>query len=213
MTNPTSDHDAAPLVKPFPAPGLLVANAYRELHIAATGTKAQRKPLGDPRQLPRPWDPATCRSPNLRKQVWDWLDAVVIWLDVEYSWDPTGLIPECWPQHPHLVHEIAVLADRRRRATHAFDSDLLHEWHHSTLPAFIDRMRARIHNHCDENHQPWPARARHTRHLSPRAAETRHVAFNSDLRTAEPQPTVLPRLAVVNLDTGDIIEDLWDRQS
>jgi hypothetical protein len=207
MTNPTSEHDAIPLVQPFPPPGLLVANAYRELHIAATGTEAERAPLGDPRLLPRPWDPASCRGTNLRKQVWDWLDAVVIWLNVEYAWDVAGLIPECWPQHPHMVHEIAVLADRRRRAAHAFDSDLLHEWHHSSLPAFTDRMQARIQNYCEEVHQPWPARSRHARHLSPHSAETRHADFTSDVRAAEHQPTLQPRLAVVNLDTGDIIED------
>jgi hypothetical protein len=39
------------------------------------------------------------------------------------------VIPGCWPQHPHLVHEIAVLADQRRRAGTARTSDVLEEWH------------------------------------------------------------------------------------
>jgi hypothetical protein len=37
-----------------------------------------------------------------------WLDAVVDWLVTEYVWDVGDMIPICWPQHPHLVYEIAV---------------------------------------------------------------------------------------------------------
>jgi hypothetical protein len=86
----------------------LVALAYRELELAATG-----------RLLPRPWEPATCRTPQLRQQLWCWLEAVVDWLTTENTWDVADTIPSCWPQ---LVHEIAVLADQRRRAGHAFTS-------------------------------------------------------------------------------------------
>lgn len=52
---------------------------------------------------------------------------VVIWLNREYTWDASGLIPSCWPLHPHLVHELAVLADQRRRAGLAMTSDALEE--------------------------------------------------------------------------------------
>jgi hypothetical protein len=69
--------------------------------------------------LPRPWEPATCRTPQLRRQLWLWLDAVVDWLLTDV-WEATDTIPACWPEHPHLVHQIAVLADQRRRAGHAF---------------------------------------------------------------------------------------------
>jgi hypothetical protein len=207
MTNPTPDQDSAPLVKPFPVPGLLVANAYWELHTAATGTPVQIANLGDQRLLPRPWDPASCRNPDLRRQLWDWLDAVVTWLNTEYAWDTAGLIPECWPLHPHLVHEIAILADRRRRGGYSLNSDLFEEWHNSSLPAFTDRMRTRIRNHCDEGHQPCPARSRHTRHLSPRSADCRRTAFTSDVRAVINQPALIPRLALVNLDTGEILDD------
>ena len=56
-------------------------------------------------------DPATITDPSLRAEAWDWLDAVVCWFNAEYVWDPTlGVIPACWPRHPHLVHEIAVIA-------------------------------------------------------------------------------------------------------
>ena len=69
------------------------------------------------------------------------MDAVVDWLITEYVWEATDTIPACWPQHPHLVHEIAVLADQRYRAGHAFTSDALEEWHRYSLPAFTERMK------------------------------------------------------------------------
>jgi hypothetical protein len=47
---------------------------------------------GDARLLPRPWEPATCRTPQLRQQLWLWLDAVVEWLVTEYVWEPTDTI-------------------------------------------------------------------------------------------------------------------------
>jgi hypothetical protein len=80
------------------------------------------------------------------------------------------MIPVCWPQHPHLVHEIAVLADQRRRAGHALTSDALEEWHRYNLPAFTERMKSRLRNHCEDGHQPWPAKAA-TPGTRPRSAD------------------------------------------
>ena len=88
------------LVQPFPAPGQLVALAYRELDLAATGTPEQIRAFVDARLLPRPWDPATCRTPQLRRQLWSWLEAVVDWLSTEHVWAVADTIPACWPQHP-----------------------------------------------------------------------------------------------------------------
>jgi len=51
------------LVQPFPAPGQLVALAYRELDRAATGSPEQIRARGDARLLPRPWEPVSCRTP------------------------------------------------------------------------------------------------------------------------------------------------------
>ena len=81
-------------------------------------------------------------------------------------WEATDTVPACWPQRPHLVHEIAVLADQRRRAGHAFTSDALEEWHRYSLPAFTERMKSRLRNHCEDGHQPWPAKGRHTRYTA-----------------------------------------------
>jgi hypothetical protein len=82
--------------------------------------------------------------PQLREQLWLWLDAVVGCLVTEYVWEVADTIPACWPQHPHLVREIAVLADQRRRAGHAFTSDALEEWHRYSLATFTERMKSRL---------------------------------------------------------------------
>ena len=81
-------------------------------------------------------------------------------------WEAADTIPACWPQHPHLVHEIAVLADQRRRAGHAFTNDALEESHRYSLPALTERMTSRLRSHCEDGHQAWPAKGRYTRHTA-----------------------------------------------
>ena len=107
------------------------------------------------------------------------------WLNSEYVWDVGGgvLIPECWPLHPHLVHELAVLADQRRRAGIAFTSDGLETWHRVCLPEFIERMRRRLHDSCDHGHQPWPGRAAQARAKRAEARNLIHDAFRNDLQS------------------------------
>ncbi|MGI8946624.1 MAG: hypothetical protein ACR2FV_01300 [Ornithinimicrobium sp.] len=173
------------LVLPFPEPGPALRTAYREIAQAVHGTEDQKKALGDPHQLPRPWDPATCRTKVLREQLWDWLDRVVTWLNHEYVWDPAGTIPPCWPRHPHLVHELAVLADHRRRAGRVLSSDAIEEWHRYNLPAFTERMRTRLQDHCTDGHQPWPARSRHVAHTGQQHTAHRAKAFNTDTETMQ----------------------------
>jgi hypothetical protein len=157
--------------------------AYRELDLAANGTQEQIHVLGDPRHLPRPWDPATCRAPLLREEVWTWLDAVVTWLNHEYTWDVHGTVPSCWPRHPHLVHEVAVLADQRRAADGALTSEALEDWHRYSLPYFTERLLLRVKDHCEEGHQPSPSKGRHTRHLSEGSRRGRDDAYMEDLRS------------------------------
>lgn len=173
-----------PLALPFPLPdGPELSAAYKELYLAAHGDDATKKAIGDPALLPRPWDPPTCHKRQLRQELWEWLDAVVIWFNTEYVWDHTaGMIPPCWPQHPHLVHEIATLADQRRRAGLDTSSNTLEEWHRYSVPAFCERLRQRIKSHCDEHHQPWPARTRFARHTSDSAAVKREQALQADAR-------------------------------
>lgn len=177
-----------PLALPFPLPdGPELSAAYKDLYLAAHGDDTTKKAIGDPALLPRPWDPPTCRKRQLRQELWEWLDAVAIWLNTEYVWDQTaGMIPPCWPQHPHLVHEIAVLADQRRRAGIDTSSNSLEEWHRYTLPAFLERLRSRLKAHCDERHQAWPARTRHVRSASETAVLERRRAYLSDTSGIHP---------------------------
>jgi hypothetical protein len=84
----------------FPEGGSLIRLAYSELNIAANGNKEQIKLIGNPHLLPRPWDPATCHTTELREQVWAWLEDAVTWLNREYVWDVSEVIPSCWPQTP-----------------------------------------------------------------------------------------------------------------
>jgi hypothetical protein len=205
--DPTSRPVSPRLAQPFPAPGQLVALAYRELDLAANGNAEHIRALGDVRLLPRPWDPATCRTPQLREQLWAWLEAVVAWLVSEYVWDVADAIPACWPEHPHLVHEVAVVADQRRRAGHAFTSDALEEWHRYNLPAFTERMKARLRNHCEDGHQPWPANGRYTRYTAETSRRAREDRYAADVGAATPADGMRqrrPRLGLVDLDTGEI---------
>jgi hypothetical protein len=194
------------LIKPFPAPGRLVQLAYRELDLVSNGAQDQLLALRDLRNLPRPWDPATCQTPQLRKEVWSWLEAVVTWLNHEYVWDVADVIPPCWPQHPHLVHEIAVLADQRRRAGLGLTSDALEEWHRYSLPSFTERMNMRLRSHCQEDHQSWPAKGRHTRHTSEASRHKRMNIYAADAHAVKSlhRQTQSPRLGLVDLDTGEI---------
>jgi hypothetical protein len=217
-TRPQPRRSAQPMIEPFPIPGTYVQLAYRELNLAVNGTDEEREQIGNPALLPRPWEPASCLDPELRHQLWQWLEEVVVWLNREYSWDVSGMIPTCWPDHPHLVHEITVVADQRRRAGLATTSDALEEWHRYCLPPFLERMRARLKSHCDDEHVRWPGRSRHNEHTSERDVEDREDIYAADVdalpasRRRGPEPAPTKRFAVVDRDTGEI-RDEYDRTS
>lgn len=202
------------LVEAFPmplTPGL--QRAFHDLFVAENGDDRQKRMLGDPARLPRPWDPATITDPQLREELWEWLDAVVVWFNASYVWDPNaGVIPACWPRHPPLVWEVATLADQRRRAGIATSSDQLEDWHRYCVPTFLERLRVRGKTACDDGHTPWPARGRHTRHTSEAAvadrsdAYTRDVASLTRLRIEERHQVLQrPTFRVVETDAGDTI--------
>lgn len=134
-------------VLPFPVPGDLLAAVHIEWDgIEAIGTRLQP-------DLPRPWEPATCTASGLHVELVSWLTEFVAWLNTQHTWHPDTAIPLCWPRHPHLVQELAVLADHRRRASNEPTSLLLEQWQRITLPAFLDRMRLAIGQHCAAGHQ------------------------------------------------------------
>lgn len=208
MTN----QPTAALLDPFPAPSQRLDFAYFQLHLALNGSPAERKAVGDPARLPRPWLPDTCTDPQLRRDLWAWLDAVTIWLNQEYTWDPDDLIPACWPAHPHLVREIAAVADQYRRARAALESTALEEWHRYTLPMFTDRMRRRCRQHCESNgHRTTPGYGRQQRHTTTEAA-ARQSLYDADIATLDasapspPPERSGPRLVVVDPNTGEILD-------
>lgn len=213
MNRSRSREGLSVLVWPFPQPGPALQLAYRELDIAANGTAEQQRGLGVIADLPRPWAPATCKDPSLRTELWSWLDAVVVWINHELVFDPAEVIPACWPQHAHLVHELAILADLRWRAERTFDSGAFDEWHRFTMPAFLKRMRDRVADHCAEEHPSvWPSAGRFNRHVSEQRVSRRGSAFAADLRasrmTAEhaSNSRVVPELRLVDGSTGELYE-------
>ncbi|MDR1791273.1 MAG: hypothetical protein LBR20_06435 [Propionibacteriaceae bacterium] len=151
----------------------------------------RKKRIGDPAGLPKPYDPPSCTSPALRAELYAWLEKVVDWYNHEYVWDPDyGLIPPCWPHHPHLVHDIALLADQRRRAQLDPNSNNLEAWVRYSLNGFISRMAERVKRHCREHHQKWPAAASYNVHMDLRAE--RAELFQRDVQTLTPLIAVLP---------------------
>jgi hypothetical protein len=60
-----------------------------------------------------------------------------------------------------------------RKTSRAADG-ALEEWHRYSLPSFTERMRTGLRNHCQEDHQSWPAKGRYTRHWS-----AAHAAYSA----------------------------------
>ena len=179
------------IVREFPEPTKLLASAFAQLQIARDGNDEAKKALGPLSELSRPWDPPSC-PPMLRKELWVWLDRVVGWLNHEYTWQAERVIPSCWPAHPHIVHEVAVLACLRLSAGHALAADALEDWHRYVVPGFFDRMLARLGGSpCQPGqHKPWPGASRFTDYESPGAISKRREAFEKDTsrRTSSPPP-------------------------
>jgi hypothetical protein len=76
-----------------------------------------------------------------------------------------------------------------------------------SMPAFTERMKSRLRNHCEDGHQPWPAKGRYTRHVaeaSRRSSEESSVADVAALRPTEERGRGRPRLGLVDLDTDEI---------
>jgi len=156
------------ITQPFPRPPGLVASAFADLSRVqvltdmlggrgAEDAEAELEQFGDLDLLSRPWDPASC-TPSVRAQLWPWLDDVVDWFNGEYGWKVERTIPGCWPAHPHLAHEIPLLACLRWQAGQAMTPDPLEEWHRWALPTFVDRMHSQIGtNTCPPGkHTTWP---------------------------------------------------------
>jgi hypothetical protein len=176
------------IATPFPEPDRLIRHAFGQLRVAKSGTEEEKTAqLGDvnPADLPRPWDPPSC-PPALRKHVWVWLDRVAAWINREYTWQVDRLIPSCWPAHPHIAHELGVVAAQRYDAGFAYSPDSLEDWHRYALPGFLDRTATRLGpNACPPGqHRDWPGIGRFKEFESPAALERRGSSFDADLKYA-----------------------------
>ncbi len=111
--------------------------------------------------LPRPWDPPTCPS-ELRRLMYTWLDEVTAWINEEHTWRVDRVIPSCWVDHPHIVHELTTVACLRWEAEYAVSAAVLEEWHRYKLPMFLERIQQRIGStSCPlGRHQPNPGDSR-----------------------------------------------------
>jgi hypothetical protein len=170
------------ITRRFPHPTPLLEHAFADLQIARTGDDQARTGLGPLSGLARPWDPPSC-PPLLRAELWAWLDRVVGWLNHDYSWQAERVIPACWPAHPHLVHELAVLACLRLSAGHALTAEAMEDWHRYALPGFYDRMHTRLGGSpCQPgSHKPWPGAGRATDYASADAVTKRSAVFEADV--------------------------------
>ena len=131
------------MAQPFPAPPGVVGCALDELRLVAGATDETEHEARRVALLERPWDPPAC-GPELRRNIYVWLDQVVAWINEEYTWRTEKVIPTCWDLHPHIVHELAVVACLRCEATYSRTPVAMEEWHRSTLPAFLIRIVDRI---------------------------------------------------------------------
>jgi hypothetical protein len=175
------------IVAPFPAPPPSVAHVLHQHDVARRGDADEIAAAGDLSGLPRPWAPATCDD-ELRAAIWDWCDAVAEWINHEYAWRPAQLVPPCWPHHPHIAHELPILALARYHAEHSTGCELIDQWHRENLPEFLDRMLTRLgESTCRTGkHIDWPAEPRHAAYTSADAVEVRQSAFYLDTNPGAP---------------------------
>lgn len=171
--------NARGLTVQFPQGGELLQQLWYDLAVAETATNEDDMP--DIASMPRPWIPATVADTAVRKELWQWLEAVAHWVNRSYGWGSL-LVPKCWPAHPHIVNELATLADQRRRAEMAVSSDAIEEWHRWTLPMFCDRLRGRLGDGCFPHHKPFPAGSQWKESGNQESSDQRWEWFDADLR-------------------------------
>jgi hypothetical protein len=169
-----------PLLPPFPTPPRAIRGALETL--------SQAEAVGlDPAgglSLDRPWDPASC-SPRLRAELWPWLDDVVAWLNRTYAWRTADVVPGCWPEHPHIAAELAVLACMRVTAHEALTPHALEDWHRYALPGFLARLADRLGSGCPPGrHVEWPASAWVIENSTSTSHLDRRRKFDQDAGTA-----------------------------
>lgn len=180
VNQPTTSRDNEILTK-FPSPPGSVLKALTLLQVLRRGDPDEMAEYGDLDHLPRPWDPSTCPT-ELRSAVWGWCDTVADWINTEYAWRPTQMIPPCWPRHSHIARELPVLACQRWAAAESTSYDPIDDWHRCALPTFLDRMHGRLGDSACRTgkHVDWPAEARVVAYTAPDAAADRKTVIHRD---------------------------------
>jgi hypothetical protein len=98
-----------------------------------------------------------------------------MWINEEHSRTVSRPgIPECWPAHPHVAHDLAVLACSRYFTSCAVTPAALEDWHRSNLPAFLERLRGRLGDGCQPGkHMARPRTQRDEAHAEARTRTSR----------------------------------------
>lgn len=170
------------IVRPFPEPGAALRAAMAQLQHANLDAPVDDQAVHGLTQMPRPWDPGSCTG-RIRSELWTWLDQVAMWVNEQHLWNVTRPgIPECWPAHPHLVHDLAVLACSRYFTRFAVTPAALEDWHRHQLPGFLERLRDRLGDGCQPSkHQPRPRRERDESHAAEHNHRAREQRYTDDV--------------------------------
>ncbi len=186
------------IAHPFPEPPAWVQDVMAVWEVVRGGDPDELERIGDVDDLPRPWDPTSCAG-ELRYDLWTWCDQVAEWVNQDYAWRPTLMVPACWPKHAHIAQELPTLACLRYAAGRASGPELLEDWHRYALPGFLERMTGRLgEGSCRSGkHNDWPAKPRHQAHLTDEAVEERKTLFFADANP--PVPLRPERLRPVSL--------------
>jgi hypothetical protein len=171
------------MISAFPTPPDALVRVLGLLG-AAERAEASKTPEGQSElnKILRPWALADCPD-VLRGSIWRWCEEVADWINHDYAWQPTQLIPPCWPKHSHIAQELPVLAILRWQAEHATTSAAMEDWHRFAFPMFCDRMMERLgESGCRTGrHIDWPAAGGYAAYNTPAAAALRNRAINADI--------------------------------
>lgn len=181
MVNATMNRRDNEILTPFPSPPGSVRKALELLQVVRRGDPDEMAEYGDLSNLPRPWNPSSCPH-DLRSAVWGWCDAVAEWINHEYAWRPTQMIPLCWPRHAHIARELPILAFQRWSADESTDYEAADDWHRYALPTFLERMQGRLgESTCRAGrHIDWPAENRIVAYNAAEAVEDRQGVIHRD---------------------------------
>ena len=184
---------AGPMVRPFPGPAHEVRASMEALQFYATNPPESEEDLRRLAEMPRPWDPAGCTG-RLREEMWRWLDQVAIWINEQHLWNLARPgIPECWPAHPHLTHDLAVIAAARYYTSFAVNPGALDDWHRYCLPMFLERLRDRLGDGCQPGkHMSRPRTERDDMHADTKTRHGRMQRYRDDIDRAAEAAAVRP---------------------